>query len=59
MIFELHNTQLVKASEFVSKHNHSKQYTITFTLPGGFGIIEVLKCSMCNEELDLTDMDLW
>lgn len=64
--FVLDEEQEEMARSFVSLHREScasarpltlgEHFTYTFT-PTGLGVIATVRCTLCGEELDLTDYD--
>ena len=72
-IFILNEVETERASDFIKRHNHRKdfeaqgklgfsslghQFTFSIT-PGGLGPLVVIKCNYCGEVEDITDSDNW
>jgi hypothetical protein len=63
--FELNEKETNLAYKFISKHKQCKctdalcqKYEYRF-YPGGLGSCIVIKCLICGEEANITDIDSW
>ena len=63
--FEMNDVELARAIVFAAKHEncHSKsamseKFEYTFT-PGSIGTTVCIKCIICKEAEDITDIDCW
>lgn len=64
--FKLYGTEIKSAEEFETQHGHydvnkgaiGGHISYIFT-PTGIGTAIKLKCSVCNEEKDITDYNTW
>jgi hypothetical protein len=68
LIFKITGTELDKINEFKKKHKEScackqnltlgEYWTYSF-IPTGLGDAVSIKCNLCGEEEDVTDIDNW
>lgn len=65
MIFKLENKEFENYKNFIEQHKNCKftstiggKFTISFT-PTGLGNIIKIKCTSCNTEIDITDINNW
>ena len=68
LTFKITGTELDKINEFKKKHKEScackqnltlgEYWTYSF-IPTGLGSVVSIKCNLCGEEEDVTDVDNW
>jgi hypothetical protein len=63
--FEMNDVELARAVKFAEKHKKcvsisamSEKFEYTF-VPGGIGTGVGIKCLICNEKENITDIDSW
>lgn len=66
--FTITGTELEAVEEFKTKHRAScvskqnltagEYWSYTF-IPGGIGTVTIVKCNLCGEEEDVTDVSKW